>query len=145
MKRFKEGDEKRRQENSLLEEIAKVTKVDLSDMLIEDEVNHMLREIQQELAQKGIRYEDYLKQINKSEEEIREQMKKEAVQRLTIRFGLHEIMEQEKIEVSDDDVEKEFAKMAQMYGQEQPKSPELMARIKNSIRISRLFETLLGK
>ena len=68
-------------------------------------------------------------------------MKKEAVRRITLRFAIHEIMNAEKIEVSDDQINDEMKKIPEI-------NPENLdaakAQITNSLRIAQLFDRFIN-
>lgn len=138
----KKSEERKRQENELLEKFLGITKVEFSDILLDEEVGYMLREMKEDMARRGLKFEQYLEHIKKTEEDIREELKKEALKRITIRFGLHEIMEKENIEVNESEVKEEMKKVPSIKPEQER---EMKGRITNSIRISRLFDRFLEK
>lgn len=137
---YKQTEEKKRRENELLEKFLKLTDVSFSDILLDEEVDFMLRELKADMSQKGLKFEDYLKYIKKSEDELRKEMRKEAVKRITLRFGLHKIIEQEGIKVDEKEVDAEIKNLSSVKPKEKN---EMRARITNNIRISRLFDQFL--
>jgi trigger factor len=139
---FKQNEEKKRMENELLEGFLKVTETAFSDILVDEEVDFMMRQLKSDMAQKGLKFEDYLKYIKKSEDELRKEMRKEAIKRITLRFGLQEIMEKENIEVKEDEITAEMNKLPAVKPEEKN---EMRGRIINNIRLSRLFDRFLQK
>lgn len=137
---YKKTEEKKRCENELLEKFLKITDVSFSDILLDEEVDFMLRELKSDMSQKGLKFEDYLKYIKKTEEELREELQKEAVKRITLRFGLHKIIEEEGIKVEEKEIEEAMKKAPSMASEEKN---EMRARIINNIRISRLFDRFI--
>jgi len=142
LKKYKQQEARKGQEEELLEKFLGVAKVDFSDILLEEEVDYMLRDMRQNMQQKGIKFEDYLTHMKKTEEQLREEMKEEAKKRITLRFALQEIMNKEKIEVSEDKVKEQLAKIPNL-----PKEHESQAKgqITNSLKIEQLFDRFIAK
>jgi len=132
---YRKIQEKKRQENELLEKFLTLIKADFSDILVDEEVEYILHEMKHDMSHHGLKFEDYLAHMKKTEEEIRKELRKEAEKRLTLRFGLNEIMDKEKIEVKDDEVKEEMKKLG----------IEDKARVTNSIRLSKLYERFIEK
>ncbi|MBU1446120.1 trigger factor [Patescibacteria group bacterium] len=138
LKQYKEGEEKKNQENDLLEKFLDVTKVEFSDILTDEEVEHMIHEMKHDMQHRGLTFENYLTHIKKTEEDLKKELKKEAIKRITLRFGVNEIMEKEKVEVKDAEIDEEIKKMGPMP--EGVNMGEAKGRIANSLRLKRLFD-----
>ena len=78
-------------------------------MIIDNEVNYMLNEQAQTLARINIRFDDYLRSVGSSEDELREQLREEAITRIKRAVALEKFGEAEGIEVTDDDVTSAFS------------------------------------
>ena len=109
--------------------------------MVDEEVEYILHEMKHDMSHHGLKFEDYLAHMKKTEEEIRKELRKEAEKRLTLRFGLNEIMEKEKIEVKDDEVKEEISKMG--IDSKTKEDQEVKARVMNSIRLSKLYERFI--
>lgn len=142
LKEYKQSEEKKNTEQQLLEKFLKVTKTDFSDLLINEEVEYMIQQMKQDMQAKGLSFDQYLQYTKKTEEEIREEMKKEAIKRLTLRFGLNEIMEKEKIEVSDKEVDKKIKEIPDLKPEQEH---EARGRVINSMRLEQLFDRFIQK
>ncbi|MBN19261.1 MAG: trigger factor [Chloroflexi bacterium] len=81
------------------------TKIDLSPVLLQNEINHMLGEQERMLSQMGIKKEDYLQSIGKTEEDVRNESAKGAEIRLIRSFSMNKLAELEEIEVSKEEIE----------------------------------------
>lgn len=142
-----------RRENKFLEQIVESTKVEVPDTLVEEEIDGMIDEFKNELEGKGITMEQFLAQTQKEIKDIREERRKEATKRLTLRFGLQQIFEQDKIEVTPDDIAKEMDHVISLYpANEQAKMRKeytegsyLMRRLENKLKMDKLFEKYIGK
>lgn len=142
LKEYKQSEEKKNAEQQLLEKFLKVTKTDFSDLLINEEVEYMIQQMKQDMQAKGLSFDQYLQYTKKTEEEIREEMKKEAIKRLTLRFGLNEIMEKEKIEISDKEVDKKIKQIPDLKPEQEH---EARGRVVNSMRLEQLFDRFIQK
>ncbi|MCC7197290.1 trigger factor [Candidatus Peregrinibacteria bacterium] len=142
-----------RRENKFLEHIVESTKVDVPESLIEEEIDGMVDEFKNELEGKGITMEQFLAQTQKEIKDLREERRKEATKRLTLRFGLQQIFEQDKIEVTPDDIKKEMEHVIGLYPaneqarmrKEYTEGSYLMRRLENKLKMDKLFEKYIGK
>ena len=99
----KEQAEKQRRRNEILERIVKEVNVEIPDVLIEREKEHML--------------ENLKKQSSKiqASKELLDSLRKEAEKRIKRFFVLREIGEREKVEVSDQEVEAEARELLKRF------------------------------
>ncbi|RIO19175.1 trigger factor [Mammaliicoccus sciuri] len=101
------------------EAITKATdnaKVDIPEAMINTELDRMMQEFEQRISQQGLNLELYYQFSGQSEEELKAQMKEDAKKRVKTNLTLRAIADAENIEVSDADVEAEFAKMSEQFG-----------------------------
>ncbi|MBD3328568.1 hypothetical protein GF340_04655, partial [Candidatus Peregrinibacteria bacterium] len=140
-------------ENEFLDKIAELTKVEVPEALIEEEVNGMIDEMKSEMESKGIPFEKYLEDSKKTMEELKKQRMPEAEKRLTLRFGLQELFKEEGMDVSEGDVKKEMEHMIELYPdaekekvrKEYKDNPYLSRRLENKLKMDKLFAKYLYK
>ncbi|MBP3201849.1 MAG: trigger factor [Lachnospiraceae bacterium] len=113
---FKEEREKENSKSKLLEEILKNTNIDIADEAIDDEIDGILDGYRQRLAYQGMDLQKYLDMIHKTEEDFRKEQKPLAEKRIKNSLILEKIAEDEKIEATDEMVDKEYERMALSYG-----------------------------
>ena len=101
--------------NSLLEEISKTTEIDVPESMINDETDRMIDELSERMSMQGITLENFLKYTNSSLEDLKDKYKEEAEKRIRYRLIIEEIVKQEKISISDEEVEKELDEKAKKY------------------------------
>ena len=101
--------------DELLESAAKDTEVDIPEVMIDDELERMIREYDSHLRSQGINLEQFYKFTNSDEEALKSQMRPEAARRVKHRLMLEEIAKQEKIEISDEEANKEAERLAENY------------------------------
>lgn len=112
--------EKQRKRGEILEKIAEKTKMELPGVMVEYEKQSLLEDLKNKITQgMKITFQEYLATIKKTEEEIKETYQKEAEKRLRGFLVLREIGKQEKIEVSDQEVEEEANKAIKNFSKDQ--------------------------
>ena len=111
----KETENENKYIDALLEKAAEDMEVDIPDVMINEELDRMINQYKEHLQMQGLSLEQFYKFTNSDEMTLRDQMKEEAVKRITYRLMLEEIAKVEKIEISDKDAEAEAAKMAEKY------------------------------
>ena len=92
-------------EERIIEAIVDLTKVEFPPILTEMEIDRLLSEQLRYLQGEGRSLEEYLSSRNKTEEELREELRPSATKRVTRSLVLGKIAEEEKIEVSDTEIE----------------------------------------
>lgn len=101
--------------DDLLNEISKSTEIDIPETMINDETERMIEQFSEQIKMQGISLEQFYKFTNSSKEALKEQYKEEALKRIKYRLIIEEIIKQEKIEVSDEEVDAEIEEIAKKY------------------------------
>ena len=101
--------------DALLEEVANNTEVDIPEELIHEEAHHMVHNYEEQLRMQGITLDMFYQYTNSNEETLIKQMEPEATKRVKYRFILEEIVKLEKIDVTDEDLEKHADEIAKQY------------------------------
>ena len=111
-----EATETRRLEVSGLEELKKLAKIEASELVYERELDMMYEERARSLQNQQMSMELYLSYVGQTEEELREQMKPQAEERLNTMLMLRKLADVEDIEVGDEDVEVEITNLIESTG-----------------------------
>ena len=111
-----EATETRRLEVSGLEELKKLAKIEASELVYERELDMMYEERARSLQNQQMSMELYLSYVGQTEEELREQMKPQAEERLNTMLMLRKLADVEEIEVGDKDVEVEITNLIESTG-----------------------------
>jgi trigger factor len=101
--------------DALLVKAIENMEVDVPDVMVDDEINRMLKQYEENLKMQGITLEQFYQFTNSDEEALKNQMKEEALKIVKERLLLEEIAKEEKIEVNDEDAEKEADVLATQY------------------------------
>jgi trigger factor len=91
----------------IMEEIIAGTKVDVPQVLVDEEIEKMMQKFKHDIEQYKMNIEDYLKQLGKTEEDLKAEWKPDAVKRATMNLILPEIAKEEKLKADADAVAKE--------------------------------------
>lgn len=113
-------------ENRALEAAVEGAEIDLPECMVDNQVEKMLEDYAYRLKSQGIDMKMYLQYTQMTEDQLKEQMKPSAKQQVLGSLVLEKIAELEKLEATDEDIEKEFDKIAETYKMEKDKIRELM-------------------
>lgn len=101
--------------DTVVEKAAANAEIDLPAVMIDTEVDRMMQEFEQRLQMQGMNLELYFQFSGQDENALREQMKEEGEKRVRVSLTLEAIAAAENLEVSEEDVDAELNKMAEMY------------------------------
>lgn len=108
IKETKEANMRIEEENKLLEELKKVSKFEIGEKMLGNQIRNVFEEIKQNLGKDGIRTEDYLASLQLSEEDYKEKnVRPIAIKRLEGELILHKLGEMENVSVSDEEMQNE--------------------------------------
>lgn len=113
-------------ENRALEAAVEGAEIDLPECMVDNQVEKMLEDYAYRLKSQGIDMKMYLQYTQMTEDQLKEQMKPSAKHQVLGSLVLEKIAELEKLEATDEDIEKEFDKIAETYKMEKDKIRELM-------------------
>ena len=111
----KEVENENKYVDTLLETVSKNAEVDIPEEMVNEEIDRLMGRFEQQMKMQGVSLDLYYQFTNSDEAQLRSQMEKEAFNNVLYRLVLDEIMKQEKIEVSEEDAEKEAESLAEKY------------------------------
>jgi trigger factor len=91
-------------ERKMLEKVSESCEVKVPKVLIEREVEYMMKSLEDDLKAKGLSLEDYYKGIKTDEEKVKKEYKIVAEKRIKQELVLDKISQTEKIQVSEKEV-----------------------------------------
>lgn len=118
IKAQKEVDAENKYVDTILEEVGKQVEVDIPEEMVNEEVDRLMRRFEENIRMQGISLEVYYQFTRSTEEDLRSQMEKEAYSNVLYRLMLEEIMTLEKVEVDDEEAQKEASDLAEKYQME---------------------------
>lgn len=102
-------------ENEVLTAIVEAAEVEIPDVMVEEETDNLVRDFEQRLQAQGFGLDQFLQITGNTKEGIREEMSKDAYNKVKVRLVLEAIAAAESLEVSEEDIEKELNNIAEMY------------------------------
>lgn len=134
-------------EEMILQEVEKITEVDIPDILIQDELNRMLVSLQRRVADMGLLMDDYLKGQNKSVEGLKNEWRPQAERNVRMELGLSEIAKMENVNIADDELQAEIDKIQDNRVKTQFENQEPRMHLRHALRQTKtlnLLKTLVG-
>ena len=143
----KEADAKRAKENTVVEKIVENATMEIPDAMIDEQVRRMADDFTRRIESQGISVEQYMQFTGMDAEKMLEQMRPEAVKRIQNSLVLEAVAKAENIQISDEKLDEEIAKMAESYKMEADKLKELMGdyekeQMKNDLAIRAAVELI---
>lgn len=130
--------------SEVLEAVSNNATVDIPAVMIESEVDSMLQQFGQQMQQSGFTLEQYYQATGQSEADMKATMRPEALSRVKNALVLQAVVKAENIEVSDEDVEKEYNEMSTLYNMEVEQIKRLLPaeNIKSDLAQQKALELL---
>ena len=144
----KDNDAENKYIDELLDAAGKNVKVEIPEVMINEELDRMVKQYEETLKMQGLSLEQFYQFTNSDESKLRDQMKEEANKRITYRLMLEEIAKAEKIEITDAAAKKEAKEMATKY---QMKEDEFLKAfggldmMKYDMKMRKAIEVLKGE
>ena len=132
----------------VLDKVVENIEVEIPEAMVDTEIDNMLRDFDFQLRYQGLDLEKYLEFTNSKIEDLRKQMRDDAYNRVKTSLTIEAIGEKEKIEATDEDLEKEFEKMAESHKTTVEKLKESFKEenfgyIKNTIKVRKTIDFLV--
>ncbi|MCG7794427.1 trigger factor [Staphylococcus epidermidis] len=119
--------------------------IDIPEAMINTELDRMIQEFGQRIQQQGLDLQTYYQISGQNEEQLRDQMKDDAEQRVKTNLTLTAIADEENIEVSDEDIDKELEKMSEQFNISVEDIKSTLGNtdiVKNDVRIQKVIDLL---
>ena len=102
---------RQKREEQFLDALVNAVVADFPQELIDNEAQSILVDLHDQLKQQGATIEDWLKQTDRTPEQLQTELKEQAERRLKLRFGMEKALQEKNIQVSDEEVAELIAKM----------------------------------
>jgi len=129
-------------ENALVDAVVASMEGTIPAEMTESRIDEMVRDFEGRMAQQGLQLATYLQYTGMTMEAFRKSFEEQAEQQVKIRLALEKVAEMENIEVSEEEVEAELAKIAEAYKMklEQVKSFIPAVEIKKDLAINKAID-----
>ncbi len=135
-------------EKKMFDTMIEKTKFDeIPQSIIDHENNTMMRELEHNVVSQGMQFEDYLKSINKTRDQLVMDLLPQAISRVKVSLLIREVSIKEKIEATEEDIAKHLKDMEKQYeGQaemiERLKAPEYKTYAANVLTSQKVVDAL---
>lgn len=129
-------------EEAILQEVEKLTTVELPEILIQDELNRMLVSLQRRVADMGLLLEDYLKSQGKTLDQIKNEWRVQAEKNVRMELGLSEIARSENVTISEEELKAEIDKIQDQKIKAQFEAQEPKLHLRHALRQTRTLDLL---
>ena len=126
IKEQKEAEGKTKKEDQAVEQAVANAEMEIPDAMLDTQVRQMADDFAQRLMQQGLSMEQYFQFTGLTAEKMLEDLRPQALKRIQTRLVLEAIAKAENIEISDEKLDAEIAKMAEAYSMEADKLKEYM-------------------
>ena len=132
-KEIKDNIEKRKadaakteKENAVVDKAIENAQMDIPEAMVKTQINQMIDDFARRIQSQGLTMEQYMQFTGSTRETMQEQMRPQAMTRIQSRLVLEKVAEVENIQISDEKLDEELTKMAEMYKMELDKFKELV-------------------
>ncbi len=137
-------------EVKLLDEIAEKSNIDLPQSMVEHEVEHMVEDFEHRLSHQGMTMAGYLEYIGKTLEDFKKERKEDAQKNIKTRLVLQKIISENKITVSEDDLNNVLTEYASRYNMsledfKKAMTPNDFAYFENSAIMTKVINFIKSK
>ena len=124
----------------IIEKIIADSTLEVPEILIEIELNKILQRMESDITQMGLKFDDYLKHINKTTDDLRKDFRTDGEKKAKLALILNEIAKVEKILADEEQVAKEVAQILEHYKEADPERAR--AHAENVLTNEKIFQFL---
>lgn len=121
----KEEDARKIKEDAVIQKIIEDAKMEIPDAMVEFQTEQLMDDFAQRMQAQGLSLQQYFQFSGMTEEQYRAQMKPRALQNIQSRLVLEAVAKAENLEVTQEDVDAEIQRMANLYKMEVERVREL--------------------
>jgi len=136
----KENQAKEKTRLKIIEKIIEGSEVEVPEILIEVELDKILYRMESDITQMGLKFEDYLKHLSKTKEDLRKEFRNDGEKKAKLALILNEIAKVEKIIADPEQVAKEVAAILEHYKDADPERAKMHAE--NVLTNEKIFQFL---
>ncbi len=129
-------------EESILQEVEKITNVDIPEVLIQDELARMLLSLQRNVSDRGLLMEEYLKGQKKTVEQLKAEWRPQAERNVRMELGLSEIARNENVNITDEELQQEVDKIQDNKVKQQFTQQEPRMHLRHALRQTKTLNLL---
>ena len=144
----KENEAKSKKEEAAIDAIINDSEMDIPEAMVETQQRQMVDEFAQRLQMQGLSLDQYFQFTGLNVQMMLEQVKPQAEKRIKSRLVLEAVAEAENFEITEEDLEKEFARMGEIYQMDVEKVKELLGdeqkdMVKKDLKVQKAVEFIV--
>ena len=116
----KETEQKDKLRLAIVEELLKQSECEIPEILIDSEVEKIFYRLEADITNMGFKFDEYLIQIKKTEEDLRKEWRPEAEKRAKLQMIIQTISEKENLKATEEEIEKEVNNIVTIYKDADP-------------------------
>lgn len=136
----KENQQKEKTRLQIIEKIIEDSKLEVPEILIQSELDKILYRMESDITQMGLKFEDYLKHLNKTMEDLRKDFRGDAEKKAKLALVLNEIAKAEKIAPDEAEIAREVTAILGHYKDADPERARMHAE--NVLTNEKIFQFL---
>ncbi len=136
----KENSHREKTRLKIIEKIIEDSEIEVPEILIGVELDKILYRMESDITQMGLKFEDYLKHLNKTLEDLRKEFRNDAEKKAKLALILNEIAKIEKISADSEQIAKEVAHILEHYKEADPERAQMHAE--NVLTNEKVFQFL---
>ncbi len=140
MKIEKETEQKDKLRLAIVEKLITETKVTIPEILIESEIDKMMYRLEADIVNAGFKFDEYLVQITKTEEDLRNEWRADAEKRAKLQLIINAISKKENLKPTEEEIQIEVTKILTMYKDADP--IRARAYVENILENEKVFKFL---
>ncbi|MBA1336596.1 MAG: Cell division trigger factor [Firmicutes bacterium] len=136
-------------ENEVIKKVTGLAEIEVPEVMIEKQIDSMIRDFELQLMYQGLKLDDYLNHIQGSVDDLRNNLKQDAEERVRTQLTLEKISEVEGITETQEELNEEIEKMAKQYRQKdlekfrESLGEDELNYLKNSIIVRKTIDYLV--
>ena len=103
-------------EENAIKAVCDATDIEIPSGMVETEIDNMMKDIETRLSYQGLKLDQYLQMIGKTEADMRKEYEEQAKTSVKSRMVLEAIVKAEKLEASEEEISEKIKEMAENYG-----------------------------
>jgi len=115
IKKEKETKAQQKRRMEIMDKVITNSKITLPNIIVESELDKMMGQFEGDISRMGLKFDEYLKHIKKTKEDLRKEWKTDAEKRSKVQIVLNKIATEENIKPKDEDIEKEAKIILEHY------------------------------
>ena len=134
-------------ESAVLEQLIDNLEADIPDGMVETQLDKVMDEYAMRMQSQGMSMNDYMKMMGMTPEMMRSSAKPSALRQVKLELALGAVADAENLEVSDEDCDKEIAKLAEQYNltEDQVKAAISMDMLKHDLRLQKANDFVVAQ